>query len=94
MSGMVLEMEVRRLGEVVNRLVSAVSRIPVRGGGGGGGEGGIAVVSEFPAVPTSGGGRLIRFTGDGGLWEAGVGDTHWYPCSRFTDYEGTPGETA
>jgi hypothetical protein len=60
--------------------------------GSGGGGAAIDVVSVFPEIPESAGGRFIRFTGDGGVWEAGVGDTHWYPCSRFTDYEGTPGE--
>jgi hypothetical protein len=86
--------EVRRLGMVVDDLARKTGRLPVRGGGGGGGGDGIVTYSTFPPIPAGNTGQIIRFSGDGGLWEAGPEDTHWVPVSRFTDYDGDPGEEA
>lgn len=89
-----MQAEIRRLGAVVDDLSRKVGRLPVRGGGGGGGGDGIVTYSTFPPIPAGNTGQIIRFSGDGGLWEAGPEDTKWVPMSRFTDYEGTVGESA
>ena len=81
----------QRLEEVVDRLLGRQARVVVRGGVGGGGSV-IQSVSVFPDIP--GTPKLICFSGDGGLWFAQPGHEHWYPCSDWTDYDGTPGEEA
>ncbi len=83
---------IERIEASVDRLLGSNLRVTVRGGGSGGSGGGISTVDIFPAIPAQP--RLVHFSGDNALWFAAPGHTHWYPCSDWTDYDGTPGEEA
>lgn len=58
-----------------------------------GGNFSVPTVTDLPAIPTGGSGKIVHWiapNGNGAWWYATPTMTQWYPLGPFTDKDGTP----